>query len=143
MAEDTLEQAILIGDLDPRPCITHTLQIHGYHKHSANFGDLEVYGSDAVEIQNLVHKNPALGKKIHENLEPIEAEVLWAVREEMARTATDFLARRTRSLLLNAKVSLEMAARVSKIMAKELNKHDNWVKNQVENFKKIASNFIV
>ena len=39
----------------------------------------------------------------------VEAEVVWAVREEMARTVEDVLARRTRALLLDARASLRAA----------------------------------
>ena len=63
MAEDTLDQAIVVGDLDERPCLTADLQIHGYHQHAEQFGDLAVYGADAVEILNLVKNNPDLIKK--------------------------------------------------------------------------------
>ena len=37
------------------------------------------------------------------------AEVIWAVRHEMARTIEDVLARRMRALFLNARAALEMA----------------------------------
>lgn len=143
MAEDTIEQAILIGGLEFQPCITETLQIHGYHKHSEKFADLEWYGSDAIEIQNLASETPFYKNQIHKEMEPIEAEVIWAVREEMARTVLDFLSRRRRCLLLNAAVSIEMAPSVAKLMAKELGKDETWQKQQIEQFNKVAQNYII
>lgn len=143
MAEDTVEQAILIGNLNPQPCITETLQIHGFHKHAQNFGDLEWYGSDAIEIQNLAGESPFYKNRIHDKMEPIEAEIIWAAREEMARTVLDFLARRRRCLILNARLSIEMAPAVAQLLAKELGKDDQWRKDQVEHFNKIARNYIV
>ena len=41
------------------------------------------------------------------------AEVIWAVRHELAVTLEDVLARRTRALFLNARASLRMAPRVA------------------------------
>jgi len=143
MAEDTVEQAILIGELEAQPCITETLQIHGFHKHAGKFGDLEWYGSDAIEIQNLANETPFYRNRIHEKMEPIEAEVIWAVREEMARTVLDFLSRRRRCLLLNARISLEMAPMVAKLMAKELARDENWQKEQVSHFNQTAQNYLV
>jgi len=143
MAEDTLEQAVLIGGLEAQPCITETLQIHGFHKHASKFGDLEWYGSDAIEIQNLANETSFYKNKIHENMEPIKAEVIWAVREEMARTVLDFLSRRRRCLLLNAKVSKEMAPNVARLMAKELGRDENWQQEQVRVFNEVARNYLV
>jgi glycerol-3-phosphate dehydrogenase len=42
------------------------------------------------------------------------AEVVWAARQEMARTVEDVLARRTRALFLNAKAAIRMAPRFKK-----------------------------
>ena len=58
------------------------------------------------------------------------AEVVWAVREEMARTAADVLARRTRALYLNAKAAIEMAPRVVALVAQELGRDADWVAEQ-------------
>jgi glycerol-3-phosphate dehydrogenase len=143
MAQDTLEQAVLIGGLEAQPCITETLQIHGFHKHSAKFDNLEWYGSDAIEIQNLAAETPFYRNRIHEKMEPIEAEVIWAVREEMARTVLDFLSRRRRCLLLNARVSMEMAPAVAKLMAREMGKDTNWQNEQVAAFNAVAQNYLV
>ena len=76
-------------------------------------------------------------------MEPIEAEIIWAAREEMARTVLDFLARRRRCLILNARLSIEMAPAVAQLLAKEFGKDDQWQKDQVEHFGQIARNYIV
>ena len=143
MAEDTLEQAILIGDLEYKPCLTEDLQLHGFHKHIENFGDLGMYGADAIEIQGLAKKTPALKEKLHPQLSTIEAEVVWAVQEEMALTVADFLSRRSRSLLLNAKASVEMAPVVAELMMKELNKNKKWKKEQIKKYEELAGNYIL
>lgn len=51
----------------------------------------------------------------------IEAEVRYAVRNEYAQSAIDFIARRCRLSFLNARAALEALPRVVDIMAGELN----------------------
>lgn len=143
MAEDTLEQAMLVGGLEPRPCLTSDIQIHGFHKNASVFGELECYGSDATEIQNIVNKNSEFAERLHPEMPSIMAEVLWAVREEMIVNVDDFLSRRRRSLLLNARASVEMAPIVADLMMKELNKNNDWKENQIERFNKLAQNYIL
>jgi len=143
MAEDTLEQAILVGGLEHSPCLTTEIQIHGFHKNADIFGELECYGSDAPEIQNIVTKDPKYAEKLHHEMPSIAAEILWCVREEMVLNVEDFLSRRRRSLILNAKASTEMAPVVADIMMKELGKNRKWKKEQIENFKKLADNYIL
>jgi len=143
MAEDTLEQAIIVGQLEYEPCITKEIQIHGFHMHPEIFGELECYGSDAIEINNLVRSNNNLGEKINENSETIVAEVIWAVREEMAINVIDFLSRRRRSLLLDARTAVEMAPVVADLMMKELNKSKDWRELQINEFNKIAKYYFL
>ena len=60
----------------------------------------------------------------------------------MARTVEDFLSRRTRNLLLDAKTSIDMASVVAEWMAKELKRSKSWQKSQIEQYKKLAENYI-
>ncbi len=143
MAEDTLEQAIVVGGLDENPCVTKQLQIHGYHNHAGNFGELACYGSDAIEIHNLVKNKSELGEKIHPEMETIKAEVIWTVREEMVVNVEDFLSRRRRSLLLDAKASITMAPVVAELMRKELNKDIYWMDEQVKNYIELSKKYIL
>ena len=143
MAADTMEQAILVGGLEEKPCLTAGIQIHGFHKNASTFGDLESYGSDAPDIQNIVYKNSELAEKLHPETTPIAAEVVWAVREEMVVNIDDFLSRRRRSLLLDAKASIEMAPKVAEIMMKELGKNERWKEKQIVNYTKLAKNYIL
>ncbi|KAF0123214.1 MAG: glycerol-3-phosphate dehydrogenase [bacterium] len=142
MAEETIDQAIVVAQLEYQPSVSKTLQIHGYHNHADRFGKLEDYGSDAIEIQNLVKKEPSLGEPLH-NDSIICAEVVWAVNNEMARTVEDFLARRRRILFLDARASLETAPAVAKLMATELKKGTKWQKSQIESFRKTANNYLI
>ncbi|MGC9195746.1 MAG: glycerol-3-phosphate dehydrogenase/oxidase [Syntrophobacteraceae bacterium] len=143
MAEDTVNHAMLVAGLDERDCVTKNLRIHGWLKHYDKQNPLRYYGSDAVFIKKLVNSDPSLAQKLHPKLDYIKAEVIWAVREEMARTVEDFLARRSRALLLDAGASIEMAVEVARLMAGELDADSEWQKNQVEQYSRIAQGYML
>jgi glycerol-3-phosphate dehydrogenase len=143
MAQGAVDQAATLADLPEKPCLTRNLNIHGYHPNAANFGSLSFYGSDAVAIQKLITDDSSLSRQLDSQLPYLEAEVVWAVRQEMARTVEDVLARRTRALFLNAKAALRMAPRVASILAKELGKDENWQADQITAFNQTASGYLV
>ena len=76
-------------------------------------------------------------------MEYLQAEVIWAVRHEMARTVEDVLARRVRALFLDARAALDMAPLVAQLMAKQLNKDEHWQNAQVIEFKNIARGYLL
>jgi glycerol-3-phosphate dehydrogenase len=141
MAEDAVDHAIVLARLTERPCVTRDLHIHGFHRHSAQFGALGIYGSDAIGIEELVDEQPYLCERLHEALPITGAEVVWAARHEMARTVDDVLARRTRALFLNARAAIEMAPRVTDFLARELNRGSAWKEAQAAQFADVASRF--
>ena len=120
MAEDTVTQAADLARLPERACVTRGLRIHGYHEHAERFGALGVYGSDAWAIQELMRADTTLAAPLHPALPYTGAEVVWAVREEIARTIEDVLARRCRALFLNADAAVQMVPAVAALMAREL-----------------------
>jgi len=141
MAEDCVDHAITLGRLREEPCVTKTLKIHGYHKHSEDLGDLWVYGADADAIRDIAARDPKLATPLHPDLPYIGAEVVWATRQEMARTVEDALARRTRALFLNSHAASEMAPTAARIMAEELHYGEDWIERQVAEFKTLASQY--
>ena len=54
-----------------------------------------------------------ISEPLHASLPYLKAEVVWAARNEMARTVEDILASRTRALFLNARAALAMAPAVA------------------------------
>ena len=142
MAQDCVDQAATLGSLPDKPCVTRTLNIHGYHATPASFGSLAFYGADAPAIRNLIGEDPRLGQALDAALPYIAAEVTWAAREEMARTVEDILARRTRALFLNARAAIRMAPRVAALLAHELGRDAIWQQDQVEAFYKVASGYL-
>jgi glycerol-3-phosphate dehydrogenase len=115
MAEDCVNQAAILGGLPERDCVTRRLRLHGY--------------AEALRR----------GAPLHSALPYTEAEVIWAVRQEMARTVEDVLARRTRALLLNARAAMEMAPRVAEILALELGRD---TRGQLAEFLKLATGYL-
>ena len=102
-----------------------------------------VYGSDAAIIQALETQTPAYAQKLHPSFDFTVAEVVWAVREEMAITVEDVLSRRLRALILDARASMEMAPQVAAIMAQELNKDETWEKTQVDEYVRLAKGYLI
>jgi glycerol-3-phosphate dehydrogenase len=143
MAEDCVDHAIVLARLEERPCVTRTLAIHGCTRDPVGNAALAVYGSDAAPIQDLMRMLPELADLLHPALPINAAQVVWAVRHEMARTVDDVLARRTRALFLNARAALEMAPTVARLMARELGQDESWQHRQLREFARIAAGFLV
>jgi len=78
-----------------------------------------------------------------EAVDGVEAEVRRAVRQEMAMTVEDVLARRMRTLFLNARQAIEMAPLVAEWMAGELGKDIEWQDQQVAAFGETARGYLI
>jgi glycerol-3-phosphate dehydrogenase len=143
MAEDCVDQAATLARLPDRPCVTRQLRIHGSHPAPERLGALRVYGSDAVEIERLWEETPELREPLHPELPYTGAEIVWAARHEMARTAEDLLARRTRALFLNARAALEMAPRAVHLLAAELARGAEWEQVQIQRFHETARHYVL
>lgn len=143
MGEDTVDKASLVAGLEEKPSVTKHMPIHGYVKNFDRTDPLHYYGSDRREILKIIEENPPLGEKLHRSMDFIKAEVVWAVREEMARTVEDVLARRVRALFLDARASIEMVPEVAHVMAAELGKDESWIQKEVRDFSRLASGYVL
>jgi glycerol-3-phosphate dehydrogenase len=141
MAQDVVDQAEIVADLDHRPCTTEDLPIHGFCEPCSRDDGLSVYGSAAPAIRRLAGDDPELGRPLTAEISVIGAQVVWAVRHEMARTVEDVLARRTRALLLGARASIAAAPRVAALMARELGHDDAWCANAVREYTRVATRY--
>ncbi len=140
MAEDVIDKASAVAQLPERKCITKTLKLHGWQKGLDPCETMSTYGSFAKEVKALSRQHKG---HLHPDLPYLNAEVIWAVHHEMARTIEDVLSRRTRALLLDARASLEIAPHVAKLMAKELKKDLRWEKNQIAEYTKLSKHYLV
>ena len=143
MGEDTIDAAIKIGGLKPEKTGTEHLPIHGSSTKYSWSDPLYFYGSDKTKIEKLALENDEWKEPIIEGQPHIKAQVIWAVRHEMARTVEDFLARRIRMLFLDAKTAIDMAESVAFLMAGELYKDKIWMKTQVDTFIELANRYLL
>ncbi len=142
MAEDTIDQAALLGALPERPSVTKSLRLHGYHQEAERFGELAAYGADAPSVKDLLRDDPRFDEPLHPALGIRAGEVVWAVRHEMARTVEDFLSRRSRALLLDANAAVEAAPKVTALMAEAMSRSEAWEKTQVDSFTTLARQYL-
>jgi len=144
MAEDGVNQAAESAGLPAKDCVTYELPIHGcLENRSDPAKDLsDVYGSDREEIQALIDAEPDWGTPLGERFCLTRAEVVWAVRSEMARTVEDVLSRRSRILLLDAREARALAPPVARIMAEELGRSEAWQESQVAEFQQLSDRYL-
>ncbi len=143
MAEDCVNHAITLGELNDVPSATQNLKIHGYKPGVDSLNSLDVYGSDADAILAMAAADERLALRLHPALPYIAAEVVWGVQEEMARTLDDMLSRRTRALFLNARAAIEMAPAVARLMAQELGTGQDWMDRQLTEFNELAQKYLL
>jgi glycerol-3-phosphate dehydrogenase len=143
MAEDCVDQAATLARLRDSPCVTRRLNIHGFLPHAERHRALAVYGADAAAVEAIARSDARLAERLHPALPYIGAEVVWAVRAEMARTLDDVLSRRTRALVLNARAALEMSSRVAEIMAAELGRDERWQQRELTAFRELAAGYLI
>ncbi len=141
MGEDCINRVTEIGGFTPVPSRTATLPLHGSSSGAETFlppSHLAVYGAERKKVEELAASETGLSEALNNRLPYLQAEVVWAIREEMARTVEDVLARRTRALLLDSSAAVEAAPRVAEIMSRELHRDQVWQQQQIETFRSLA-----
>lgn len=99
---------------------------------SAHLG--ERYGTEARFVSDLMQAQPALLVPIVEGLPYTEAEVLYAVRHELAGTVEDVLSRRMRARLMARDASARAAERVGQLLQAELGLPPATIAQQVSDY---------
>lgn len=127
MSELCVDRAASAAHLSARPCVTRGLKLQG--------------ADDAGEIERIAKEDERLSKPLLAGFPHTGADVVWAVRAEMARTVEDILARRLRVLFLNSRAALDMAPSVAGLMAAELGRGHEWIADQVSRFSSLASGY--
>jgi glycerol-3-phosphate dehydrogenase len=115
--------------------------IHSYSKSVSLNDPNSAYGSDLEAVMDIADENKKYEGLLSEELKISRAQLIWAIREEMARTVEDFLARRTRALFLDARESIRIAGEVASMMADELGYKDEWIQAQVQEFNQLARGY--
>lgn len=119
MAQDAVDNAIFVSKQDKKECITSTLPIGNYNNASIN------------------------PLSLSENINLSQAEVEYFIKEEMAQTVEDILARRIRLLLLDAEAAIDAAPQIAKQMALAMNKNDAWITKQINDFTEVAEQYVL
>ena len=86
------------------------------------------YGTRAVEVAALAQENPVWGGRLAVGFPFLKAEVVYAVRHEMAASLRDVLARRIRLEILDWQATIATAPTAAQIMGPEL----GWTQQQIE-----------
>ncbi|PWN68235.1 glycerol-3-phosphate dehydrogenase/oxidase [Chryseobacterium phosphatilyticum] len=145
MAEDTVDEAMKVHKLGNTPSKTEHLSIHGNMKPELvdRTNHLYVYGSDIPAVKALQESNPRYAQKIHPDHPFTVAEVVWAVRNEMAVIIEDILARRVRLLFLDARAAIDCAHNVARIIAEENGYSEEWAQKQEDEFIALAKGYLL
>lgn len=143
MGEDAVDRVAELANLPRSRSRTAGLKLHGWATDLNTENEWErVYGSDLAQVRALAAGRQELSERMHPDLPFRKVEVIWAAREEMARSVEDVLARRTRALFLHAKASMAAAPVVAKLLAEELQKDERWQQDQLAQYNKLASQYI-
>ncbi len=115
MAEDTVRFLSRSGALSFEPANTTGLQL------DMSDGERGLHPTDSSDLKAAIDR---------------------AVREDMAVTVEDFLARRYRTLFLDARAAMEAAPEVARLMATALEQDPEWADHQAEQFRKTAAHYL-
>ncbi len=87
-------------------------------------------GDRAAEVATLFAAGH--GRRLAESYPYVEAEVVWAAREEYAQTVIDVLARRTRLAFLDRASAEHAVERVARLLATELSWDEERLRREIE-----------
>jgi len=130
MAADAVDNATFIGKLNKEKCTTAETKI-GDELEKEN------------RIREILKQDASLAEKIHAKYPFTKAQIVYAVKYEMAICIEDILARRIRLLFLDARLAIELAPMVASIMAPYLQKDKSLEAFEVEKFIKLANQYVL
>jgi glycerol-3-phosphate dehydrogenase len=107
---------------------TNELESHLYQR----------YGSDARQLLSMIDGDASLGDRPIEGQNYINAEFIYAVRNEMATSLVDLLTRRTRAHLHDARSTLAGAAAIAHLVASEIGWNSNECERQVQSYRSLV-----
>jgi glycerol-3-phosphate dehydrogenase len=139
MAEETVDLAMQSLGTKKIKSQTANKRLHGVRDPTGS--ESSVYGTDEELILQLIGNDPSLSETIVNGHTYTHAEVVWAIRNEMAVTLEDILARRLRLLFLDAGAAIEAAPLVADIFQREAGWSDKRKQEQLDEFYKIAYHY--
>lgn len=149
MAEDAIDAIgralnITTGRFSRHRCRTKRLALHGSTRRPRQtMKPLDAhlwnrYGSSAHMILEMIEADKFLGEFLVPGLPYVRAEVIHAVRDEMACTVDDVLVRRTRTLLFDRKGSRDAALETARLMGPLLDWDESRISQEVKAYNEIC-----
>ena len=102
---------------------------------------MKTYGNRAERVAQLAAERPILAQKLIDNQPYLNAEVVYQVREEMAVTLRDVLARRWRLELSDWQLTAQVAPQVADLMAAELGWSSQYRTEQITAYQSLLASF--
>lgn len=130
MAEDAVDNAVFVAKMEKKPCVTRELSI-GFYKERQEM--LAQIGKEDITYQ----------ERLAAPYPYTKADIIYAIRYEMAQTTEDLLARRTRLLFLDAAIAIQLAPVVTALLQKELKQTDAWAATQLTQFTSLAKQYLL
>jgi glycerol-3-phosphate dehydrogenase len=103
----------------------------------------QIYGANWQLIAELIAAEPTLNQPVVPGVDVLRAEIVFAARNEMARTLLDVLARRTHVALLARDQARAAAPDVARLMARELGWDETEIARQVAAYERDVSQYSV
>ncbi|UFH56106.1 glycerol-3-phosphate dehydrogenase/oxidase [Spirosoma sp. KNUC1025] len=103
---------------------------------------MRTYGNRASYVAELTRQNPDLAARLTDNQPFLNAEVVYQVREEVAVTLRDVLARRWRLELSDWQLAAQLAPQVASLMSAELGWSDAQRTEQIRTYQDLISTFM-
>ena len=137
----TTERHFLVGGENYRFEDWQTLQKHYGLPADVCQHLMQTYGNRAEEVAKLTQEQPHFAQKLTDGLPFLNAEVVYQVRQEMAVTLRDVLARRWRLELADWQLTARLTPQVADLMAPELGWSDTHRTEQVASYQSLLTSF--
>ena len=143
MAEEVIDKAIAVAQLPKRKSKTSEMLLHG-----ASAGNLTLLNFDSPidalgTDRSVVSALPGADEILHPRLNLSRAMVVFFVRNELAFSVEDVLARRHRALFLDAKSAIEVAPAVAGILGHELGWSPEKQQESLQGFLELAKGYLL
>lgn len=156
MARDAVDQVCLLLEVK-QECRTESHLLHGGKDWAADFwkkikekygfnSDIsqhlaQKYGTFAVVPANIAKENMAFAERLLPEFPFLKAEIVYAVRAEMACSIRDFMARRIRLEMSDWQAAEQAAPVVAQIMGNELGWTEQRIEQELEAYKALLEGF--
>jgi glycerol-3-phosphate dehydrogenase len=130
MAADAVDNAAFIGKFNKEKCITAHTPIGNEQEKEKRMNEILI-------------KDTTLEELVDPKYTFTKAQIVYAVKYEMAMGIEDILARRIRLLFLDAKLAISVAPMVASIIAPYLQKDKNWEAAELKSFTQLAEQYIL